>query len=466
MGSSWRHPSQASAMLKALLLLLYILVAGSSAAATQRPRNSTLHRLTRRLLKSYNKGVRPVRNWAGATTVYLDLFVHAVLDVDAQNQKLTTSIWYRQIWRDEYLTWNSSSYDGIQEISLPINSIWVPDIIIGEFVDASRSPDLPFVYVNATGLVKHYKPMQVVSACSLRMYAFPFDTQNCSLTFSSALHTVQDVDLAFLRSHENIQNDQPLFLDNGEWELVSVLSEQHILQTQTGGFAQIQFHIVICRRPLLYMTSLLIPSIFLVVVDLLSFYLPPNSGSRISCKTSVLVGYTVFKVNMADQLPGTAVSTPLISVFFTICMALLVLSLSMSIFLIKFLHLHEDHIRDKFFTSCLCTSIGEQGLEHRQVARNALEAAHCISGASLTRGSAVIKDQEEAERTSPPMQKILRELLPITSHLHALDGAAKAEVAWLTLSYKLDTLLFGAYFLVLAVYAATLGSLWVAWSAQ
>lgn len=37
-------------------------------------------------------------------------------------------------------------------------------------------------------MIKNYKPMQVVTACSLDMYAFPFDTQNCSLTFSSALH--------------------------------------------------------------------------------------------------------------------------------------------------------------------------------------------------------------------------------------------------------------------------------------
>lgn len=31
--------------------------------------------------------------------------------------------------------------------------------------------------------------MQVVLACSLEMYAFPFDKQNCSLTFRSWLHS-------------------------------------------------------------------------------------------------------------------------------------------------------------------------------------------------------------------------------------------------------------------------------------
>lgn len=69
---------------------------------------------------------------------------------------------------------------------------------------------------------------------------------------------------------------------------------------------------VIRRRPLVYIVNLLIPSIFLMLVDLGSFYLPPTCRTRVVFKTSVLVGYTVFRVNMADEMPRTAVSTPLI----------------------------------------------------------------------------------------------------------------------------------------------------------
>lgn len=56
-------------------------------------------------------------------------------------------------------------------------------------VDSERSPDLPYVYVNSSGTIKNSKPIQVVSACSLETYTFPFDIQNCSLTFRSILHT-------------------------------------------------------------------------------------------------------------------------------------------------------------------------------------------------------------------------------------------------------------------------------------
>lgn len=56
-------------------------------------------------------------------------------------------------------------------------------------VDAGKSPPIPYVYVNSSGSVKNYRPMQVVLACSLELYAFPFDKQNCSLTFRSWLHS-------------------------------------------------------------------------------------------------------------------------------------------------------------------------------------------------------------------------------------------------------------------------------------
>ncbi len=73
---------------------------------------------------------------------------------------------------------------------------------------------------------------------------------------------------------------------------------------------------LIRRRPLLYVVGLLIPSIFLMLVDVISFYLPLNSGTRIAFKISILQGYTVFRVNMTDELPSTAVRTPLIGELF------------------------------------------------------------------------------------------------------------------------------------------------------
>lgn len=72
------------------------------------------------------------------------------------------------------------------------------------------------------------------------------------------------------------------------------------------------FQVVIKRRPVLYVVNLLIPSSFLMLIDILSFYLPPHSVDRASFKMTLILGYTVFLLIMNDLLPSTANGTPII----------------------------------------------------------------------------------------------------------------------------------------------------------
>lgn len=61
------------------------------------------------------------------------------------------------------------------------------------------------------------------------------------------------------------------------------------------------------------MVNLLVPSCFLITVDLFSFVLPPQSVDRSSFKMTLVLGYTVFLLVMNDLLPVTGEKTPLIS---------------------------------------------------------------------------------------------------------------------------------------------------------
>ncbi|CAJ1063349.1 -hydroxytryptamine receptor 3B [Xyrichtys novacula] len=345
----------------------------------EKPKRSALNQLTRTLLRTYDCGVRPVHNWTSHTTIHIDLILQSVLDVDGKTQSMTTNIWYRQVWTDEFLVWDPEEFDGITEISLSSDAIWIPDVIVSEFVDEGKSPSIPYVYVNSSGSVKNNRPMQVVLACSLEMYAFPFDKQNCSLTFRSWLHSVKEIDLALLRSAEAIANDQKEFMNDGEWELLSVPSRYWQIHQDDTDYAQIQFNVLIRRRPLLYVVGLLIPSIFLMLVDVISFYLPLNSGTRIAFKISILLGYTVFRVNLTDELPSTAVRTPLIGVFFAVCMAMLMLSLIKSILVVKLLHHSEKEVKQFSVSACLLDKYSSAGQEFTESALTSLKTLEFIN---------------------------------------------------------------------------------------
>ncbi|XP_068098891.1 5-hydroxytryptamine receptor 3B isoform X2 [Hyperolius riggenbachi] len=329
-------------------------------------------------------------------------------------------------------------------------------------VEDGKSPDLPYVYVNSAGVIRNNKPMQVVSACSLETYAFPFDVQNCSLTFSSCLHTVNDLNLSIWRSYEEIMVDKSIFLNDGEWELLSVPSSYDILHTQGGSFAQVQFNLVIRRRPLLYIVSILLPSILLMIADLMSFYLPPDSGTRIMFKTSILVGYTVFRVNMADELPATTLNVPLIGVFFVVFMALMVLSLGKSIVVVKFLYADKEISQSLLISQC--TMLSKEGPDDCE--ENDENTDHSIGSTSATSESICGVDevfQSSSGTDDQLMEHILQEMTSIRSYMQGMESEEAWHTHWLGLCYQLDSLMFRAYLILFTAYATTLGFLWWSW---
>ncbi|XP_024921176.1 5-hydroxytryptamine receptor 3A, partial [Cynoglossus semilaevis] len=440
-----------------------------SECVPEKPKRSALNQLTRTLLRNYDCGVRPVHNWTSATTISINLILQSVLDVDAKTQSITLSIWYRQIWTDEFLVWDPEEFDGITEISLSSDAIWIPDVIVTELVDEGKSPPIPYVYVNSSGSVRNYRPMQVVLACSLEMYAFPFDKQNCSLTFRSWLHSVNEIDLSLWRSSADIADDKREFMYDGGWELLSILSHYWKSHQDDTDYAHIQFNVLIRRRPLLYVVGLLIPSIFLMLVDVISFYLPLNSRIRIVFKVSILLGYTVFRVNMTDELPSSALRTPLIGVFFVVCMAMLMLSLIKSILVVKLLHHSQKEVKEMSLSACLLDKYGSSTAP--SFTESAVTSTKTLEHINMDEDYELESSPEgeflsltEIQNCSSGPEWLLQELICLRSALSQEDIEASAQADWLALCSKLDCLLFRFYLLVLVLYAGTLLLLWTSWS--
>ncbi|NXE16795.1 5HT3A protein, partial [Lophotis ruficrista] len=445
-----------------------------------------LRRLAHALLARYQKGTRPVRDWRTTTTVAIDLMVYAILSVDEKNQVLTTYVWYRQHWTDEFLRWDPARFDNLTQISLPAESIWVPDILINEFVDVGKSPHVPYVYVGHGGEVQNLKPIQVMTACSLDIYNFPFDVQNCSLTFTSWLHHIRDINLSLWRQPELVKFDRSVFMNQGEWELLYVLSHfQEFSVKSSDSYAEMKFYVVIRRRPLFYTVSLLLPSIFLMVMDIVGFYLPPNSGERVSFKITLLLGYSVFLIIVSDTLPATAVGTPLIGIYFVVCMALLVISLTETILIVRLVHKQDLQPRVPPWVKrllleraavLLCIRDGKFSQSRTRSSDMARQVENDDSTAKLNHcGCEDPREREAAGGARPVLaaasqaegsrltHDVLREISAIRQFLEKREEFRDVAREWLQVGYVLDVLLFRAYLAAVLAYGLTLGALWSVW---
>ncbi|GAA6091571.1 cholinergic receptor, nicotinic, alpha 11 [Tachysurus ichikawai] len=77
-------------------------------------------------------------------------------------------------------------------------------------------------------------------------------------------------------------------------------------------YPDVTFVITIRRRTLYYALNLLIPCVLLSSMTLLIFVLPADSGEKISLGITVLLSLTVFMLLVAEIMPATSDSIPLI----------------------------------------------------------------------------------------------------------------------------------------------------------
>ncbi|XP_068446013.1 5-hydroxytryptamine receptor 3A-like [Clinocottus analis] len=279
------------------------------------------------------KLLRPVKNFSSPVYITIDITVVGLVGVDEKAQTLTSVLWLVLEWDIEGLSWEEKEC-GSKRVSIPRDKLWIPDIHIAEFIGEDKFPKTPFVYLYNTGHVLDDKPIRVVTSCRLNVYTFPFDIQNCSLTFGSYLHFASDIRLLQGSTAEQILTEsRDVLVTNGDWELIGIDVSFSTLALDLGSYSEIEFYVVLKRRPLLYVVNLLIPSCFLITVDLFSFMMPPDSVDRSSFKMTLILGYTVFLLIMNDLLPVTGETTPLINVFFCISLALMVASLLETVFI-------------------------------------------------------------------------------------------------------------------------------------
>ncbi|XP_072294166.1 5-hydroxytryptamine receptor 3A-like [Eucyclogobius newberryi] len=425
---------------------------------------------------------RPAVNLSNPTVTNISFTLYAVLGVNEKAQILTTFLWLRLYWFHEFLIWDPDQCDGVTKLSLPVKELWSPDIIVYEFVDDDVSQACPFVYVNHTGHIRWDRMLRLVSACNLKIFSFPFDVQNCSFTFGSYMHTIKDVRLSPALSFEEMSRNSRRYLEaSGEWELVDILGETSILQFGVDEWDIITFWVVIKRRPVLYVVNLLIPSSFLMIIDILSFYLPPHSVDRASFKMTLILGYTVFLLIMNDLLPSTANGTPIIGIYFSVCLALMVISLLETVVITNVLHHNSMKYKEvpnwvrivvlKHIARLICyrsPEVVEPPTKHEEDKPNNL---NCISPSTViqTENNVPVTHQSSlgGNYTSlPELQQICQYVGDLRSHLHSLQKESKLQEQWCHVGYVLDFLLFRIYLLLISCYAMVIICMWCIWISQ
>lgn len=117
------------------------------------------------------------------------------------------------------------------------------------------------------------------------------------------------------------------------WDVMKVLAIRHEVKYLCCPevFPDVTFYITVRRKTLFYTVNLIIPCVAISFLTVLVFYLPSDSGEKITLSISILLSLTVFFLLLSDLIPPTSLVTPLIGKYLLFTMILVTLSVIISV---------------------------------------------------------------------------------------------------------------------------------------
>lgn len=127
------------------------------------------------------------------------------------------------------------------------------------------------------------------------------------------------------------------YVKSAEWDLVNALKVRSAEQYEccSHPLADVTLVIEMERKPLFYVFNLVVPCMIILSMILLGFFLPPESGERITLSITVLLAMAVFLQLVGESLPRNSETIPLLGVFYIIIMAEISISLILTCFVLN-----------------------------------------------------------------------------------------------------------------------------------
>ncbi|KAH6921717.1 hypothetical protein HPB50_004310 [Hyalomma asiaticum] len=188
------------------------------------------------------------------------------------------------IWTDHRLTWNAEEYGGQKKIYLKADDIWTPELYMMSTWSDVYSSVLKYVlgHVGDGGKVIMCTKASVQTFCKADMTHFPMDRHECVVEYSTILDPAKDVNLT-------IGKMLTAGVENSEFQLESVIPESVIKDYEEyGSYSAVVYRFVLKRRNLFHHFTILIPTVGVVVLSLMTLWLPPLSDRRFIVSAIVL----------------------------------------------------------------------------------------------------------------------------------------------------------------------------------
>nr|XP_032806679.1 gamma-aminobutyric acid receptor subunit pi-like isoform X1 [Petromyzon marinus] len=314
---SWASLAMWDAVVRAPLLLpLLLMFSGQSEPS---PRHAeTLPPTVQKLMKGYNRYLRPSFE-EGSVVVGMSLDIASIDSISEINMDYTATIFLRQRWVDERLC-----FDANKSLSLDgrlVELLWVPDTFI---VDSKRSflhavtVENRLIRIFPNGTVLYALRITATVACNMDLTKYPMDKQSCTLQLESWGYNTDDMVFYWTRGNDSVRGLENLRL--AQYTVEEQFTSVSEAVYETGRYPKLVFHFVLRRNILYFILETYVPSILLVVLSWVSFWISQSSvPARICIGVTTVLTMTTLMMGARASLPNANCFIKAIDVYLGIC---------------------------------------------------------------------------------------------------------------------------------------------------
>ncbi len=232
-------------------------------------------------------------------------FMVSVLDIDeifGARQSFTANVAIRLTWKDERL-----AHDGDQAISIPLDEVWDPQIMLVNRQALMRSHLEKMVEVSPDGTVIYRQQYVGPLSQPLTLRDFPLDVQDFNIHFASRGQGAEE--LEFLpetgtsRKSEAAKMADVLSLP--DWEILEYSAEPKELEiTDMRNLPGFVFTFIAKRIITYYIWQVIFPLILIVMMSWGPFWIDPRRAEiQVGLASSAVLTLIAYRFLLASLLP-------------------------------------------------------------------------------------------------------------------------------------------------------------------
>ncbi|TWW55347.1 glycine receptor, beta b [Takifugu rubripes] len=269
------------------------------------PANSTSNILNR-LLVSYDPRIRP--NFKGTPVEdRVNIFINSFGSIQETTMDYRVNIFLRQRWNDPRLKLPPDfKSDSLTVDPKMFKCLWKPDLFFANeksanFHDVTQENILLFIFRNGDVLIS--MRLSVTLSCPLDLTLFPMDTQRCKMQLESFGYTTDDLQFMW-------QTGDPVQMDEIALPQFDIRQEDidygncTKYYAGTGYYTCVEVIFTLRRQVGFYMMGVYAPTLLIVVLSWLSFWINPDaSAARVPLGILSVLSLSSECTSLASELP-------------------------------------------------------------------------------------------------------------------------------------------------------------------